>query len=231
MKNSLLLLLAIGLISLTGCHKDDSLEQIELQKTIPDPKWVCTKSPIYSLGQAYGETTWNAISFDNWNSNYLDGAEKSPINLDGIRNNTKGYYQPPSYNGMIIKWIGIESESGTRGVAELIQSSPNINFHFTLETECIVVNGNEAVYGGTITKVKELSGNGPNIEIGWRFYFKVIDNGSGEQAPFDQISNTTIFTSPSAPSLCGPSIPFNSMWNTNGYSNVLSPGFVLINNY
>ena len=230
MKNSTLVVV-ISLIFITGCHKDDSLEQIDFQKTTPDTRWECTKSPVYSFNQTYGKIIWNAVLLDNWNSNYLGGVQKGPINLNGTINNTKGYYQPNSANGMTIKWIGTQNEKNTTGRADLKQSSPNINFHIVLETECIVVKANEAVYGGTITQIKELSGNGPNLSVGWRFYFKVIDNGSSENTPLDQVSNIYIFSSPSAPSLCGDSITSDSIWDTNGYSEVFSPGFVLINNY
>ncbi len=212
MKNSTLVVV-ISLIFITGCSKDESVEQIKLQKI----------SSAYTLNQSNGKVIWDSILLDDM---YLDS-----INLGGVINNTKGFFQPNSANGMTIKWIGIQNENSTTGLADLKQSSPNINFHFVLETECVVVNTNEAVYGGTITQIKELSVNGPNIDIGWRFYFKVIDNGSCGNPPLDQISNTYIFSSPSAPSLCGDSITFDGIWDTNGYSEVFSPGFVLINNY
>lgn len=65
MKNSILLLVT-GLVLLNGCHKDDSLEQIDFQKTTPDTKWECTKSPVYSFNQTYGKIIWNDYKMDRY---------------------------------------------------------------------------------------------------------------------------------------------------------------------
>ncbi len=91
-----------------------------------------------------------------------------------------------------------------------------------METECVTVNSNEAVYGGTITQVKTLSGDAPNIQVGWRFYFKVIDSR------VDQKSNTTIFASPRSLSLCNEYPPNHPIWSSQGYEEVFSPGFVIV---
>jgi hypothetical protein len=93
-----------------------------------------------------------------------------------------------------------------------------------METECVTVQGNQAVYGGTITHVRSLTGNAPSIGVGWRFYFKVTDSER-----FDQIANTTIFASPMSPSLCNVYLPNNPMWSSQGNTNVIAPGFVVVN--
>jgi hypothetical protein len=136
---------------------------------------------------------------------------------------------------MTITWSGTQTSNGVSGGAEIIQATPNFSFHFGMETECVTVDGKEAVYGGIITQVRSLSGNAPNIGVGWRFYFKVIDNGTGGVPggiiPYDQISNKTIFASPMSPSLCNAYLPNNQMWSSRGYTDVIEPGFVAVNQY
>jgi hypothetical protein len=81
--------------------------------------------------------------------------------------------------------------------------------------------------------VRSLTGNAPSIGVGWRFYFKVVDNGTGGVPggiiPNDQISNKTIFASPMSPSLCNAYLPNNQMWSSQGNTDVLAPGFVVVN--
>jgi len=161
----------------------------------------------------------------------IGGGAKRPNLPNEITVHTEGYYQPISRNGMHITWTGTQFEDGSkRGSAVLKQISPDTNFHIILETECITVNGNEAVYGGTITQIKALSGNAPIIEVGWRFYFKVDDYGLFLNGPNDQISNSTIFASSMLPLLCNSYGPNSNFWSSQGYQEVFSPGFVIVNN-
>ena len=207
------LLFALGLILLTSCSKEDSLEQTDLQ----------TINSVYVLNQINGSTSWDTT--------VLNETQRSPLHSNEFEAHTEGYYQPSSRNGMSITWTGTRYEDGTRkGSADLKQSSPGTNFHFILETECITVYVNEAVYGGTITQIKALSGNAPDITVGWRFYFKVIDSGQEENGPLDKIANTTFFTSPMSPSLCNVLLPTEFLWSSNGYSDVVQPGYVIAYN-
>jgi hypothetical protein len=210
MKN-LTLLFALGLILLTSCSKDDSLEQTELQ----------TIDSVYVLNQFEGSTTWESMQIDE----LQNSANLAYSIIDGDNAHTDGYYVPSSRDAMTITWSGTQTRNGTRGGAEIRQATPNFSFHFVLETECVTVKGNQAVYGGTITQVKSLNGNTPSIGVGWRFYFKVTDSES-----FDQIANTTIFASPMSPSLCNAYLPNNQMWTSQGNTNVLAPGFVVVKN-
>jgi hypothetical protein len=210
MKN-LTLLFALGLTLLTSCSKDDSLEQTELQ----------TIDSVYVLNQFEGSTTWESMQIDE----LQNSANLAYSIIDGDNAHTDGYYVPSSRDAMTITWSGTQTRNGTRGGAEIRQATPNFSFHFVLETECVTVDGNQAVYGGTITQVKSLSGNAPPIGVGWRFYFKVTDSEN-----IDQIANTTIFASPRSISLCNVYLPNNRMWRSQGNTNVIAPGFVEVTN-
>ncbi len=207
MKN-LTLLIALGFILITSCSKDESLEQTDLQ----------------TIDSAYVLNQFNEASY--WDTMVLEEHQRSIDYLNSNNAHTDGYYQPSSRDGMTVTWSGTQNHNRARGRADIKQTSPNINFHFVLETECVMVNGNQAVYGGTITQVKKLSGDVPNLDIGWRVYFKVIDSGLQN----DQISNTAIFTSPRSPSLCNVYLPDHMIWSSQGFTEVNSPGFVVVRN-
>ena len=206
MKN-LILPIALAVILLTACSKEEFVEQIEEQNI----------DSVYVLNQFNGAATWDTM--------LVDEMQRGTMHITA---HTDGYYQPNTQNGMTITWSGTQFESGSsKGEAELKQTTPNFSFHFYLETECVTVQGNEAVYGGTITKVGKLSGNTPAIGIGWHFYFKVIDNGIGDSSAFDQIANKTIFASPLSPSLCD-NLPDSHIWSSEGYEDVFLPGYVFV---
>ena len=44
----------------------------------------------------------------------------------------------------------------------------------------------------------------------------------------DQIANCTMFASPMSPSLCNAYLPNNQIWSSEGYADVISPGFVVV---
>lgn len=213
MKN-LFLPIALATILLTSCSKDDSTELIEEQNI----------QSVIVLNQ------YNGNSF--WDSKEINVPERSTNNSNDISANTNGHYMPTDRDEMTITWTGNQDENGARGSAELKQESPNSSFHFELETECVTVMGNEAVYGGVITKIKSLGGNTPNITVGWRFYFKVIDGhmGNDQNIPYDQIANTTIFASPMSPTLCDVFLSDNFTFSIQEYTVVTEPGFVEVSN-
>jgi len=211
MKN-LILPIALAAILLTACSKEESVEQFEEQNI----------DSVYVLNQ-FNETSY-------WDTIVLDESQRSSSNSNDIIAHTEGYYLPASRNEMTITWSGDQTENSARGSAEIIQITPNFSFHFILDTECVMAEGDEAVYGGTITQVRELSGNAPDIGVGWRFYFKVEDSGHAEVGNYDQIANKTIFASPRSISLCGVYLPTNEIWSLQGYSDVVSPGFVEVRN-
>ena len=211
----LLFTIALATILLTSCSKDDSLEQTELQ----------TMDSVYVLNQFNDSATWETQVLDN-SQNAANFAYEDP-NIS-YRTNTTGFYNPSSRNGMTLQWDGTSTIQGFQGRAVFKQTTPNFSLHFNMETECITVDGNMAVYGGIVTQVIELSGDAPIIGVGWHFYFKVIDSNSDESVNHDQIANKTIFASPSSPSLCNAYLPNHIIWSSQGYTDVIEPGFVIV---
>jgi hypothetical protein len=156
----------------------------------------------------------------------------SPINqsVDAPFAQTAGHYESSTIRARtILSWSGSQSNGSARGSAEIKMTGLDYSFKFAMETECVTVNGNEAVYGGIITEITALSGKPPYFEIGWRFYFKVVDYQRGAHQ-FDKISNMMIFASPMSPPICGVSGPSNQIWSSQGYSEVQRPGFVEVSN-
>ncbi len=217
MKN-LIFTIAMGLILLTSCSKDDSLEQTELQ----------TIDSVYILNQSNNTPNWDTMVIDSPQNSANYAYEQNNSN----RHSIEGLYMSPPQNGLTIQWTGSQTGDRTYGVAEFKQISPSFNFHFKMKTECISVDGNEAVYGGVITQIVSLLGDVPLIEEGWRYYFKVIDNGEGGIPggiiPSDQLSNMTIFAPPGIPLLCNGYSPSSYIWSSQGYTDVYEPGFVIV---
>ena len=214
MKNTIFLI-ACGLILLTGCSKDESNEQITDQSI----------DSVYVSKQINGATIWETMSRDE-----LPGeSDDTYSRVNDYNAHTDGYFNPNNREPVIISWTGTETNQQFEGSAELQMSTPSYSFHFIMETECITVDGNEAVYGGIINKVVQISGNAPPFGVHWRFYFKVIDGEHGGNVNFDFISNTRIFMSPRSISLCdvGPGDP---VWSSSGYTQVVEPGFVNVSN-
>ena len=173
MKN-LTLLFALGLILVTGCTKDESYKQIEEQ----------TINSVYVLNQLDGSPAWETILIQD----LQNSSTRTYFKNNGNDAHTNGYYVPASRDAMTITWSGTQTINGGHGMASIQQSTPNFSFDIILETECVTMDENQAVYGGVITQVKTLKGNAPLIGVGWRFYFKVIDSED-----VDQIANYTMF--------------------------------------
>lgn len=217
MKN-LILSLTLGLILLTGCSKEESFEPIEEQ----------TIDSVYVLKQIDGTTTWETMSIEGLQtgSDYIYTTDNGNSN-----GQTSGLFMPTYRDLLVISWSGFTDETGTYGNAEIQMSTPGYSFHFILQTECITVDGNAAMYGGIVTEVVEQSGNPPPFGINWRFYFEVKDSEQGGRHIYDQISNTRIFASPRSPSLCLAYPAGHRIWSSQGYEDVREPGFVEVSNH
>jgi hypothetical protein len=215
MKN-LSLLMTAGLFLLTACSKDESFEPMEEQ----------TNDVVYVLDQNIDQAAFTTVAMDDFTSGVNFTRQTSSSGFA----HTSGLYQPMYQDPVILSWFGNKDGHGFYGSAELQISRPNYNIHIIMQTECITVDGDMAVYGARITEVLELSGDTPPLTAEWRFYFQVIDNGRAKSPAFDQISNKWVFAYPRSQSLCIIP-PTHRFWTANGYDNVQSPGFVEVSNY
>lgn len=116
-----------------------------------------------------------------------------------------------------ITFSGTENNGGTHGTA-VFEQTLNLPFPpfnatvvISMDTECVMVDGDAAVYGGTMTEVEGSPfppGAGP-FKVGNNLYFRVVDNGQGNNAPTDQYSGTLVI---SGSSRCGILVPSNPSW-------------------
>jgi hypothetical protein len=216
MKN-LLLIITAGLFILTSCSVEETNETI--QDEISDT--------VYILNQIEGVSRQVSSPIGGSQN---DIYENTTIGSDGPWEvGTNGQYIPSNNNAMSITWTGTQNPNAIRGHAEFKQIALNYSFKFHMVTECVIVDGNEAIYGGIITEAKGIYADMPNVGIGWHVYFKVFDAGLGLGST-DQISNVILFTSPKSKSLCNEYGPNDPIWAGQGYSDVNAPGFVQVSN-
>ena len=194
----LIFLFSIGLIAFTSCSKEESNESIEQESS--------NLVQLYKMDGAQG--TWETIEL-NGNANNIDGAA---WRNHGNRASTRGVINSPSTN---LEWNGTDVNGNISGSAT-IALGPTV---MTLETECVMALGNEAVYGGVVTEITNPFGP---FTVGLHIYMKVIDSNSPDQyVPGFLISPI---------SQCGVASPDYFIWSFFGIADVQSPGQVLVRN-
>jgi hypothetical protein len=55
--------------------------------------------------------------------------------------------------------------------------------------DCMVINGTEAILGGVVTQARLGPDNTFPLQVGWRVWFKVRDNGEGNNNPPDEFTD------------------------------------------
>jgi hypothetical protein len=202
-----ILSMSIGLLLLASCSKENADTQIEEQ--------TAALVGVYNFdGKVMGTLEINEpLSDSNGNTNRGNGNSA----------HTHGSFGPPN---VISAFSGTENNGGAHGSAN-VRIGP---WDFILETECVMVEENEAVYGGTITEI-----NGPQTppgfpEVGDGLYFRVIDNGQGSNADPDQVT-LAFLVAFGGSSACGILTPNNPVWDLFGNGDVSEPGSIKVNNF
>jgi len=216
-----ILSISIGLLLLTGCSKDNVDPQIEQR----------TGDAVYVFNNSGVDSTWESFALDEFqNTNSNTGVTAPSAN----RGNSAHTHGSLDAGGFTFNWSGTENNGGTHGEASVTLSLGPSLVLVSLETACINVIGNEAVYGGAITEVENdpfPPGFPGPFSIGNTMFFKVFDNGQGNNAPADQFANT--FVSTSNPEACDTlGQPDGEFWSGDAFpiADVLAPGSVKINN-
>jgi hypothetical protein len=192
MNQKLFLLALVPLLIFQGCSDDEM-----------SPKMEETGSYLYRIDG--GNSTWE----------YLTSEETVTPPIVQMRNGNSAHTHGDfDLGATIADWSGTQNNGGTHGSATLTIQTRT----FTLETECVMVEGNEAVYGGTITAIEGFGF--PPIDVGDIAYFKVFDNGQSNNAPADQLNGLVRF---SKVSRCDIWTPGSAAW-----PNELFPGYSLI---
>jgi hypothetical protein len=201
-------LIAFALVVFYGCNKQESHPSADNQQVeVPNALVLHFEgeNPVWEL------VTLEEPTLDQGNS----GASST---RDNGGNSVHAHGDFP---GAIFS--GTQNNGGTHGSATL-----NLGpYTFTCETECLMVEDNEAVYGGTLTEVAGPPGF--PFGVGDLVYFKVIDNGQGDNAPADQFVGAIRFKF-SPDSRCGIWTPSHPSWSNYPVIDVPEPGSIKVNN-
>ena len=104
----------------------------------------------------------------------------------------------------------IDENGDVSGTMQFNNQAGNINLHGDIY--CLnILNDNSAVLNGITTNVNEDNPGG--VQVGQEFWFKIIDNGEGKNAPADQFSNFILTSLPCGFDLFG--ITMNDILNGN----------------
>ena len=209
-------LIAFALVVLYGCAKEESNVVIEEQSA----------DLVWAFNNLDGVQEWETMSINELPSNSDFTTTRGN---NGNSAHTHGDY---TFDITSFSWSGTQNNGGTHGsgISEFRFGPPFGTVYLTLATECVTVDGNEAVYGGTFTEVQNnpFPPGGP-FEVGNAIYFKVMDNGQGNNAPPDQHALGG-FIVPAGASFCGVIPVTDPIWEQFGVFDIAEPGSVKVNN-
>ncbi len=195
----LIFFMSFAIIAFYGCEKSEmnpSSENQEVEKS-------SVAAFVLNLSD---ETTYEVI--------YLSQEE-----MQGETNQYKSSnsaHTHGTYHGgggsTVVTFNGTQNKGGSHGSAELQLATPFGNAHVIMKTVSVIVDGNEAIYGGIVTEVIENTlvippppppppGFPPPPPpptpylLGSHTYFKVLDNGQGNNADPDQYHGLIVSTS------------------------------------
>lgn len=185
----LIIAMVLGSVILTGCSKEQATDQIEDQ----------TADSVYVLKQSNNGMVWEAMEVEASNNNPIENGDNSRSQSTHTHGEYTGFG-----GGTTITFSGTQNNGGAHGSAEVRQVSGPFEAHYILETTSVVVDGNEAIYGGVITDVLVNTFPSPPPpppgvpappcnpnSVGNYVYFTVFDNGQGANAPTDQYRGLT----------------------------------------
>ena len=212
--------MSIGLLFFVGCTTENAELQTEQQ----------FEERVYVFNNNGEDSTWETKTLKDFQSLYSGSSIVTNRANNGNSAHTHGSFDAAPFT---FNWSGTENNGGTHGSAVVTQEFGPSVVTIIMETGCVNVVGNEAVYGGLVTEVENSPfppGAGP-YAIGNIVFFKVIDNGQGNNAPADQYVQTLVSTtSPLECETLGQ--PDFSFWSLPFFptNDVEEPGSVKINN-
>ena len=183
-------LMSLGLFVLVGCAKEETTQSAVDYQQVEEP------ASVWIMNNDSDSPTWEGVILDELPSSSITSATTRS-------NSAHAHGDYTGYNGSVtISFSGTENNGGVHGSAEVRLTGGPFEAHYILETTSMVVDGNEAIYGGIITEVivntfpppppppgcpgaPYCPPCSPN-SVGSYTYFKVFDKGQGNNAPADQ---------------------------------------------
>jgi hypothetical protein len=234
----LTLLFAFALVFFYACNKQESTPTADNQQV------ESTDNSAYVLNLSDENPVWELVALDELLGNQSNSGFTY---LKGNNGNSAHTHGDIAFGPYSLSWSGTENNGGSHGSAILELTWSGGIAQFTLETECVMVDGNEAVYAGIITQILNAPPPPPPpppcptfpncpppppnpYTLGNHVTFKVIDNGQGNNAPPDEHCTAIFIT---GPSLCGIAVPSSGVWNPSNFNQILEvqePGSVKVNN-
>lgn len=184
-----IILLSFGFILLFGC-KQNPPTPIGLNPDIQN-----SETQIYVLNFDEESPVWESVE--------LTELQSTPVNNAASKNGNSAHAHGDftgSEGSLSISFQGTQNNGGPHGSAEVLLTTPSGKMlHILMQTSCVAVIGNEAIYGGEITEVKVNTLSSPPppppgfpvpscdpYDLGTYAYFRVTDNGQGANAPKDR---------------------------------------------
>ncbi|MDA0973738.1 MAG: hypothetical protein O2867_08400 [Bacteroidetes bacterium] len=172
---------------IVGCAKE-SFDSKESETILKSQKTV----PMYVLQNTDGELSYELQDV------VLTAPDKPSANSQeklAFINHAHGVFT--GFRGISFQFKSTNYTNGTGGGGIFIQQLPFGEANMIMETECLFVEGNEAVYAGTfVDGVNPFPGSPTPFDLGNTVYFKVRDNGPGQvdqyYSSFFAISNGTL---------------------------------------
>lgn len=177
--------IALLLILVLGCMKDQSITSPATDDQIlkPDDMYGISFSgspqyPVKTISPAEMQKAGNTSS--------------GRIEMRSSSSSVNGHFSPIANPGnpddlVVVSLSGVQNNGGIHGHARIKSGF----LDFSVNTECLLFDGNEVVYGGVITQVfyvdpAFIAVFGDIIVPDAHMAFKMQDNGEGSNAPSDQ---------------------------------------------
>lgn len=200
---------ALLLILVFGCTKDQSITS-----TATDDQLIQKSSEMYVIN--FSGSPQYPLRTISWEEIQKAGNNSSGyVRQRSSSSSVNGHFSPIANPGnpddvVVVSLSGVQNNGGIHGHARIISGF----LDFSVNTECLLFDGDEVVYGGVITQVfyvdpAFIAVFGDIIVPDAHIALKMKDNGEGQNAPPDQ--TTEYFVVGPVP-LCDAFPPESDFW-------------------
>ncbi len=196
----------VALLVILGCAKQ------ETPPSIPDHQMEEIISPnVYHFNIDENEINFEAVSLESLKSNSI-----ATVTTRSNHPHSNGHFSAVD-GAATFSYSVMQNNGGVHGHINM----GGINWDMQLSSECIVVEGNNAVFAGQITDVtlipsalEDQINSIPEFGgvIGTYIYLRVEDHGEGNNAPSDRFNNYYYISPEQFGPLCHLIPPNTSAW-------------------